>query len=314
MNIAGFTSEASDHASRIDHIFYALVSLSAVISVLVFTLVVGFAYRYRRGSKAPRGKLPKFLQSEFEIGWTAATLFLFLFIFWWVAGAQLSDLLPPAHALEINIVAKQWMWRVEQPSGIQEINEIHVPAGQQVKLSMTSQDVIHSMFLPALRIKQDVLPSRTTYLWFTATKTGVFSLLCAEFCGTEHARMSGRIVVLPAAEYAEWTAAQRPSDGLASQGKVLFRSFGCSGCHEGASAVRAPDLHGVYGREVHLSDGRTVTADDAYLRDSILLPGRDVVAGFKPEMPSFQGVVDERQIIRLLAYLKSLSANKGTSP
>jgi cytochrome c oxidase subunit 2 len=314
MNIAGFTSEVSDHANRIDHIFYVLVGLSTAISLLVFVLVVGFAYRYRRGSKASRGRLPKFLQSEFEIGWTAATLFLFLFIFWWVAGTQLSDLVPPTHALEINIVAKQWMWRVEQPSGIQEINEIHVPAGRPVKLSMTSQDVIHSMFLPVLRIKQDVLPGRTTYLWFTATKTGVFSLLCAEFCGTEHARMSGRIVILPAAEYAGWTAAQPQSDALARQGEALFRSLGCSGCHERSSAVRAPDLHGVYGREVHLSDGRTVTADDAYLRDSILLPSRDVVAGFRSEMPSFKGIVDESQMIRLLAYLKSLSVDKGTSP
>ncbi len=313
MNLSGFTSQASDHAARIDRIFYALTGLSVFIALMVFVLVVVFGYRYRRGSNVKRGTLPKFLQREFEIGWTAATLFLFLFIFWWVAGAQLSDLTPPAHALDIQIVAKQWMWRVEQPSGIQEINEIHVPADKPVKLSMTSQDVIHSMYLPALRIKQDVLPGRTTYLWFTANKTGIFNLLCAEFCGTEHAQMNGRIVIMPPAAYAQWIAAQPQTNSLAQQGGTLFRSLGCSGCHEPGSAVRAPDLNGLFGRAVQLADGRTVTADEAYLRDSILLPGRDVVAGFKPEMPSYQGTIDEGQMVLLLAYLKSLSADKGAS-
>jgi len=312
MNIDGFTTEASHHAANVDVIFYALVGLAVAISLLVAGLIIGFAYRYRRGSDAPRGKLPKFLQREFELGWTTATLFLFLFIFWWVAGAQLSDLTPPAHALEINIVAKQWMWRVEQPSGIQEINEIHVPADKPVKLSMTSQDVIHSMFLPALRIKQDVLPGRTTFLWFTAIKTGTFNLMCAEFCGTEHARMDGRIVIMPQADYARWLAAQPQTASLAHEGEDLFRSLGCSGCHDGAATVRAPNLHGIFGRAVQLSDGRTVTADEAYLRDSILLPSRDVVAGYKPEMPSYQGAVDESQMIRLLAYLKSLAVDKGS--
>jgi cytochrome c oxidase subunit 2 len=314
MNLSAFTTEASRHAALIDTIFYALVALSVVITLVVIGLVIGFAVRYRRGSRARRGPLPAFVQREFEIGWTSATVFLFLFIFWWAAASQLSALTPPKNALEIHVLAKQWMWKVEQPSGLQEIDEIHVPAGQPVLLSMTSQDVIHALFLPALRLKQDVLPDRYTYLWFTADKTGTFQLTCTEFCGTEHSRMAGRIVVMPPAAYAQWTAAQPQTAGLAREGEALFRSFGCSGCHAASSSVHAPDLNGVFGHPVHLADGRTVTADEAYLRDCILQTGHDVVAGFAPIMPSFKGQVDESQMIRLIAYLKSLSAPEGAAP
>jgi cytochrome c oxidase subunit 2 len=308
MNLSAFISQASQYATSIDHIFYLLSVLSVLIAGLVFVLVLGFGLRYRRGSAAPRGAMPRFLQSEFEIGWTSATLFLFLFIFWWAASMQLSALTPPEHTLEIHVLAKQWMWRVQQPSGIQEINELHVPVNKPVQLTMISQDVIHSLFLPAFRIKQDVLPGRNTYLWFTAKKTGSFALLCAEFCGTDHSRMNGRIIVLSQPDYAAWISAQPQTPGLAAEGEALFRSLGCSGCHATGSPVHAPDLYGLFGRQVHLSDGRTVVADEAYLRDSILLPGRDIVAGFENIMPSFQGQVDEEQMLKLLTYLKSLSA------
>lgn len=313
-DLSAFMTEASRHAAGVDHIFIGLTVLSALIVLLVFGLVIGFAVRYRRGSKARRGRLPRFLRNEVELGWTAATLFLFLFIFWWAASSQLSALMPPPHALEIHVVAKQWMWKAQQPSGIREINELHVPEHKPVKLVMTSEDVIHSLFLPALRIKQDVLPGRDTYLWFTADKSGTFKLMCAEFCGTEHSRMTGSIVVMAPAAYAQWVAAQPGTIGLAQQGEALFRSFGCSGCHAPASAVHAPDLHGLYGRRVHLTDGRTVTAGEAYLRDSILQPKRAVTAGYAPLMPSFKGIVSDDQMVRLIAYLKSLSAGKGTQP
>ncbi|HEY2228404.1 MAG TPA: cytochrome c oxidase subunit II [Xanthobacteraceae bacterium] len=314
MNLSAFTAEASRHAARIDTIFYALVALSVVITLVVVGLVIGFAVRYRRGSRASRGPLPAFVQREFEIGWTSATVFLFLFIFWWAVASQLSALTPPNNALEIHVVAKQWMWKVEQPSGLQEIDEIHVPADQPVLLSMTSQDVIHALFLPALRLKQDVLPDRYTYLWFTADRTGTFQLTCTEFCGTEHSRMAGRIVVMPPAAYAQWIAAQPQAAGLAREGEALFRSLGCSGCHAASSPAHAPDLNGVFGHTVHLADGRTVKADEAYLRDCILQTGHDVVAGFAPMMPSFKGQVDEGQMIRLIAYLKSLSMPEGAAP
>ena len=302
-----FMTEASDYASRVDEVFWILVAVSGVVTLVVAGLIVTFSIRYRRGSGAKRGRLPAALQHEIELGWTAATLFLFLFLFWWAAVTQLSALTPPSKALEIHVVAKQWMWRVQQPSGAREINEIHVPVNTPVRLVMTSEDVIHDLFLPALRIKQDILPDRYTYLWFTAKTTGVFHLTCAEFCGTDHSVMAGRFIVMKPEDYARWTTVQPEGDGLAHQGEALYRSLGCSGCHTPNSSIHAPDLHGLYGRAVHLADGRVVIANDEYLRDHILLPTRDIPAGYKPDMPSFRGVVSEADLVKLVAYLKSLS-------
>ncbi len=307
MNISAFNTEASPHAAHIDRIFYGLSTASVLVAILVFGLVFGFSFQFYRGSKAKRGPLPHILQNEFEIGWTVATLFLFLFFFWWAATAQLSALTPPKNGLQIHVVAKQWMWKVEQPSGVREINELHAPTGEPVVLVMTSEDVIHSLFLPALRIKQDVLPGQYTYLWFTADKPGVYMLECAEFCGTGHSRMTGRIVIMKPPDYARWNSAQPQTSGLAQQGEALFRSLGCSGCHARASSIHAPDLNGVFNSQVHLSDGRTVIADEAYIRDSILDPRRDVVAGFQPIMPSFKGQLSESQLVQLIAYVKSLT-------
>src|SRR4051812_41747412 len=210
------------------------------------------------------------------------------------------------------------MWKTRHPSGAREINELHVPIGEPVRLLMTSQDVIHSFFVPAFRIKQDVVPGRLTETWFQATKPGEYHLFCAEFCGTEHAVMGGRIVVMKPDDYARWARAQPESDDLGREGGRLFISLGCSGCHAASSRVHAPSLVGLYGRLVHLSDGRTATADEAYLRDSILQPKKDIVAGFEPIMPSFAGVVDEDDMQRLVAYLMSLrttaSAAAGETP
>jgi cytochrome c oxidase subunit II len=307
MNIDQFTTAASDYAVHVDRLFDLLSIISGAVVILVTSLIVIFFARYYRGSAAPRGATPDKLDHEIEIGWTVATLFTFLFLFWWAASDQLTALTPPKHALEIHVVAKQWMWRIQHPSGAREINELHVPANTNVRLAMTSQDVIHDLYLPALRIKQDILPDRYTYLWFNANKTGIFHLTCAEFCGTDHSVMAGRLVIVTPADYARWTAAQPEGDDLAHQGEALFRSLGCSGCHTPGASVHAPDLHGVYGHPVHLSDGRTIIADEAYLRDSILLPDKDIVAGFSPIMPSFTGVASEGQLVELVAYLKSLS-------
>ncbi|MGN6570241.1 MAG: cytochrome c oxidase subunit II [Pseudolabrys sp.] len=307
-----FPQAASAYAGEWDRFFAVLTTISALIVALIFIVIVGFSIRYRRGSRAPRGFLPDAITNELELGWTSATAIAFIFLFWWAAVQQLRNVNPPQNALELHVVAKQWMWKVQQPNGVREINELHAPVGRPVRLIMTSQDVIHSMFLPALRLKQDVLPGRYTYLWFTADKPGVYHLLCAELCGTEHSRMTGRLVLMTAADYAKWSAAQPGAENLAAEGEKLFRSFGCSGCHAPQSSVHAPDLAGIFGRTVQLAGGRTVTADEAYLRDSILLPQKDVVAGFDPIMPSFQGVVDDDAMVKLISYLKSLSV--GTRP
>lgn len=309
MTIDRFMTAASDYALEVDSTFWVLVTVSGLITLLVAGLIAGFSLRYRRGSNVWREPMSERRGRDVEIGWTAATLLLFLFIFWWAASNQLAALNVPDNALEIHVVAKQWMWRVQQPGGAREINEIHVPQNVPARLAMTSEDVIHSLFLPTMRLKQDVLPGRYTYLWFTATKTGVFHLTCAEYCGTDHSVMAGRLVVMTAPDYARWTNAQPEADDLAHQGEALFRSLGCSGCHAPTSSVHAPDLHGVYGGAVPLADGRIVTADEAYLRDSIVLPAKDIVAGYAPIMPSYRDAVTEDELVKLIAYLKALSTS-----
>jgi cytochrome c oxidase subunit 2 len=311
MSIDQFTTAASDYAVHVDRLFDLLSIVSGAVVILISALIIIFLARFHRGSRAPRGATPDKLDREIEIGWTVATLFTFLFLFWWAASTGLSALTPPKDGLEIHVVAKQWMWRIQHPSGAREIDELHVPANTNVRLAMTSQDVIHDLYLPALRLKQDILPGRYTYLWFNANKTGIFHLTCAEFCGTDHSVMAGRLVIVTPDDYARWTAAQPEGDDLSHQGAALFHSLGCSGCHAPGSSVHAPDLNGVYGHPVHLSDGRTVMADEAYLRDSILLPEKDIVAGFSPIMPSFKGVATEGQLVELLAYLKSLATGSG---
>jgi cytochrome c oxidase subunit 2 len=300
--------EATTHAERVDHIFYGLLVLSGLTMLVVFALIITLAIRYRRGSGAKRGPLPEIVSREFEIGWTVATLFLFAFLFWWAASADLSSLAAPPGALEILVVAKQWMWKTQHPNGAREIDALHIPVDKPVRLVMTSQDVIHSFFVPAFRVKQDVVPGREAEIWFQATKTGVFPLLCAEYCGTDHSMMRGRIIVMRQEDYADWLTKQPEGDYLAHVGAQLFVARGCSGCHADASKVHAPKLAGLYGRSVQLSDGRQVTADDGYIRDSILQPKRDITAGFEPIMPSYAGLLDDGEIQSLTAYIRSLAS------
>jgi cytochrome c oxidase subunit 2 len=306
-----FPIAASTEAVKVDTLFYVLLALAGLITLLVFGLVLTFAIRYRRGSKASRADMPNFLSREVEIGWTLATLFLFLFVFWWAGSADLSALVPPKGAIDVHVLAKQWMWKVEHSNGAREIDELHVPINRPVRLLMQSQDVIHSFFVPAFRIKQDVVPGRDNQTWFQATKLGTFPLLCAEYCGTDHSAMRGRIVVMRPEEYAAWLVAQPEGDDLAHQGAALFVSRGCSGCHAASSKVHAPNLAGIYGRSVQLSDGRTVIADDAYLRDSILQPKRDIAAGYEPIMPSYAGILEEGEVQSLVAYIRAQSATPG---
>jgi cytochrome c oxidase subunit 2 len=218
---------------------------------------------------------------------------------------------PPDDATPIFVVAKQWMWEVQHAGGQREINTLHVALDQPVRLVMISQDVIHSLYVPAFRVKQDVLPGRYTDLWFKPTRTGTYDLFCAEFCGTDHSRMGGKVVVLTQADYAAWLGAHART-GLAGQGAALFRSAGCSGCHDPASGVHAPDLDNLYGRTVPLADGSQVRADDRYLHDSIMLPQLQVAAGYAPIMPSYQGRLDESDTLALIAYLKSRSKTTET--
>ena len=302
-----FPTEASTQAPTTDAIFLGLTGLSTLILLLVTGLVVVFSIRYRRGSAAPRGPLPRLLQRELELGWTVATLFLFMAIFGWAAAQNFAFLRPPANALQIHVVAKQWMWKIQHPGGQREIDALHLPLGRAVHLSLNSQDVIHDFYVPAFRLKHDVVPGHTEELWFQPSKTGSFHLFCAEYCGSQHAAMLGTITVMPPEDYARWLAEQ-PSEGdLVAQGKGLFTTFGCAGCHAAGATVHAPSLAGIYNHPVPLSDGRVVTADDRYLRDSILMPRRDIAAGYPAIMPNFAGHLGDDDVQKLVAYIKSLS-------
>jgi len=295
---------ASTYAPHFDTLFWMLVGISGAIVLLVVGLILGFSITYRRGSKAPRGRLPTRFTHEIEIGWTAATFLTFLFLFWWAASVEVASAPVPRDAMEIHVVAKQWMWKIEHPNGQREIDALHLPLGVPVKLVMTSQDVIHSFYVPAFRVKQDVLPGRYTELSFTPDKVGTFHLFCAEYCGTDHSRMTGGVVVMTRADYARWSSAQPQGDTLADQGKAVFRRLGCSGCHAGSALVRAPSLANIYGKPQPMQGGGFKVADEGYLRDSIMLPQKDVVAGYTPVMPSYQGIASEEDVVRLIAYLK----------
>ncbi len=294
---------ASTMAAPVDLLFTAMVLLCSAVALAVCAVVVTFAVRYRRGAKVSRARPPVRRLLWLEITWILVPLAMFVGIFTWTAHDYVRLYQPPPGSLPVYVVARQWMWKLQHRNGRREINELHVPLGQPVLLKMTSQDAIHSFFVPAFRLKQDVLPGRYTSLWFTATQLGEFRLFCAEYCGSEHSRMLGRVVVMRPDDYSRWLAQEAAQPSLAQYGFALFRQLGCSGCHSAASTVHAPILDGLPGRTVHLQDGRSMLADDNYLRDSILTPQKDVVAGFAPVMPSFAGQVSEEDLQALIAYL-----------
>lgn len=311
MNFTVLPPQASEQAPIVDGVFYILVAVSSLIILAVFIVGVTFAVRYRRGSSARRGPLPDWISREVEVTWTVATLFAFVFVFWFAASIFLSEGASPEDSLKVHVVGKQWMWKAEQPNGAREINEIHIPVDVPIRIVLTSQDVIHSLFLPAMRAKKDAVPGRYTQINFKATKTGTYNLFCAEYCGQGHAQMGGRIVVMNRTDYQEWAAAQGRITGLAGEGRTLFTRMGCAGCHAARDNARAPNLAGLFGSYVELADGGTKRADEAYLQDSILEPKKDVVAGYDPIMPSYKEALSKGELLRLLAYLETYSGDGG---
>jgi cytochrome c oxidase subunit II len=298
--------EAGSMASRVDTLFWALVLVGGLMVVLLGGLNLGFLIRYRRGSSAPRGPL-KIATWKIETGWISVTTLIFLGFFGWGASLYLDQMRPPADAYSIDIVARQWMWDIRHPNGRREFNTLHVPLDRPILIRLTSEDVIHSFFIPAFRVKQDVVPGKVVTTWFEATRAGTYHLFCSQFCGTQHAAMVGEVIAQTPEDYAAWLADGSTDGALADRGRRLFVHYGCSGCHAPSSTVHAPPLEGLYGKLVPLEGGQFVPADDAYLRDSILEPARQIVAGYAPVMPSYKGVIPEGDLIELLAYLKSLA-------
>ncbi len=305
-NFPLFPIRAATHADKVDALYYFLVGIAVFFTVLIFLTIIVFAIKYRRSVHPQAEQIEGSL--AIEITWTVIPLGIVMVIFIWGAAVYYSYASPPKDSLRIYGVAKQWMWKFQHSDGQREIDELHVPVGRDVSVTLISQDVIHSFFVPAFRVKMDVLPNRYRTVWFRATRTGTYHLFCAEYCGTAHSGMIGDVVVMEPADYEAWLASGGEGS-LASSGDKLFRHFGCISCHRADKGARAPDLAGLYGSEVRLQDGTLVIADENYIRESILAPKAKVVAGWQPIMPVYQGQVDEEQMLELIAYIKSLSQN-----
>jgi len=298
---------ASAYAAEIDHLALAFTVLIVLLSAPVFFLMIAFAVKYRRGRTADR-RHPVNSRIGLEISWMAIPFVALLVFYVWSTRLYFQQHHPPSNALEIQVVAKQWMWKFQHPGGQREIDELHVPIGRPILLTLASQDVIHDLYVPALRLKQDVVPGRYTSLWFNADTVGSYRLQCSQFCGADHAVMGGYLHLLSPSDYARWLEQAGTDMTLAAQGAALFRTRGCSGCHGAAATVKAPSLAGLFGHEVPLSDGSVVTADAQYIRDSILMPHAQVAAGYPDIMPTFQNVLREDDVLKLVAYIKSLAA------
>lgn len=303
--------QASAYSGEIDLFVTAFTVLIVALSAPVFILIVVFAVKYRRGRSVDR-KHPQNRNVWLEVSWSIVPFLALIGFFVWSTDLFARLYHPPKNALQIDVVAKQWMWKFQHPEGQAEINELHVPMGEPVRLLMASQDVIHSLYIPALRLKQDVVPGRYTTLWFSADKPGTYRFTCAEFCGADHSVMGGSFVVQTPTDYARWLQQSTTDQSLAAQGAALFRAHGCSGCHGPASTVKAPPLEGLFGRPVALQDGTTVIADEKYIRDSILLPQAQIAAGYPPIMPTFENVLSEEDVLKIVAYIKSLNAGDLT--
>ncbi|MDB6064253.1 MAG: cytochrome c oxidase subunit 2 [Pedosphaera sp.] len=292
-------------APKVDALYFGLVALSAVMLAIIFLPMFYFLYKYRRGNKADRSPLtiPTW---RIEITWTVIPLFIVIGFYCWGSTLYFEIQRPPTKAMEINVIGKQWMWKLQHAEGNREINQLHVPLGETIRLTLTSQDVIHDFAIPAFRLKQDVLPGRYVTEWFKATRLGTYHIFCMEYCGNSHSAMGGDVIVMAPAAYQEWLAKGRPPETIVQSGERLFRVMGCSGCHVGNSQIRAPHLEGVYGKPVPLQGGQFVLADEKYIRDSILLPQSQIVIGYEPVMPTYAGHVSEEELFQLIAYIKSL--------
>jgi cytochrome c oxidase subunit 2 len=321
LNLIGFLEQASSDAGKLDGLFFALTMMTVFFSALIFVGILYFATKYRRGNKVDRSNAPH-EGLAIELTWTIIPFLISMCLFVWATTLYFHVTRPAKGAMDIYVVGKQWMWKIQQPQGRWEMNELHVPLGKPVKLTMTSEDVIHSFFIPAFRIKQDVFPGLYTQMQFTPTKLGTYHLFCAEFCGTNHSGMVGTVTVMDPADYNNWLNTGTNPVSQAAVGERLFVQHGCSGCHSGNGSIRAPSLVGIYGHPVAVQIPRpgqrladtpatTLIADDRYIHDSIVLPEKEIAGGFKPIMPTFKNKLSEEQIFQIITYIKSLGSSNG---
>ena len=305
---------ASTISGRVDALYFYLCGVTIFFTLLISIVLIFFVIKYRRRTpfEIPR---PIAGSHRLEMMWSIIPFLISMSFFVWGAKLYFAEYRTPKDGIEVYVVAKQWMWKFQHSTGQREINELHVPIGRKIKLIMTTEDVIHDMFVPAFRIKADVVPGRYTTEWFEATKPGRYHLFCAEYCGMNHSGMGGWIVVMEPTDFDNWLSGNVNQQSASTAGQQLYQSLGCVSCH-GANAEggRGPALQGLFNSQMPLNNGQVVKADENYIRESILNPQAKIVAGFGPIMPSFQGQVSEEQLMQLVAYIKSLSANKTETP
>jgi cytochrome c oxidase subunit II len=306
-NFALFPPEASKIAPQADALFFFLVLISLIGLTVVVLLLISFSILYSKK------RHPVAVQIEgstlLEATWTIIPLGLFLIVFVWGSLIYFRIYTPPANAMNIYVVGKQWMWKAEHPGGQHEIDALHIPMGRPIQLTLISQDVFHSFSIPAFRVKREAIPGRYTSVWFEATQTGTFHLFCTQYCGTNHSAMIGDIVVLTPDDYQKWLNGSTSGMSLAQNGERLFASLSCNACHSGQAGARGPNLAGIFNSRVTLSNGSVAQADEAYLRDAILNPSEHVAQGYAPIMPTYEGQVSEDGVISLVEYIKSLNSN-----
>ena len=301
-----FPRAATDIARDVDALYFYLVGISVFFATLISLTLLFFVVRYRRRAGVAATQVEGSL--KLEIVWTAIPLVIALSVFAWGARLYVDISRTPADAMDVYVTGKQWMWKIQHPQGQREINELHVPAGETVRLTMNSEDVIHDFFVPAFRVKSDVVPGMVTTSWFRAEVPGEYHLFCAEYCGTKHSEMIGKVIVLEPSEYQQWLSGVEAGLSMEDAGARLFEELRCVTCHGGQPGARGPSLVGAWGTEVPLEGGGAVAFDENYVRRSLISPGTELARGYDAIMPTFEGQVSEEQILQIIAYLKSLEA------
>ncbi len=304
-----FPEQASNFAGNIDALMFFILITSVFFSALITFVIFICFVKYRRRSKTEIG-VPIHGSAKLETIWTVIPFILAMLMYGWGASIYIDYRRVPHDTLDVYVIGKQWMWKLQQLDGRKEINELHVPVDRNIKLILASEDVIHDFFVPAFRVKMDVIPGRYTTLWFRATKAGRYHFFCSQYCGTNHAIMGGWVTVMEPSDYAAWLSGSRGDASPVATGEKLFEQFACNTCHLSDGKGRGPSLAGIYGTRVQLADGTRASVDDAYIRESIFNPRAKIVAGYQPLMPVFQGIVTEDQILNLTAYIKSLQAQQ----
>ena len=300
---------ASTISSDIDQLYYLLSGITIFFTVLIFSIIFVFMIKYRRRAPGESG-VETHTPMAVELTWTIIPSLICVVLFVWSSSLYVRNGRPPAASTEIFVIGKQWMWHLQHPEGPREINELHVPVGVPVKLTMISQDVIHDFYIPAFRVKKDVLPGRYSQLWFQPTEVGTYHLFCAQYCGTNHSEMVGWVYVMSPPDYATWLAGGERTESMAQQGERLFSQYGCGSCHADGAGSRGPSLAGIYGRPEKTQSGESRVVDEALIRQAIYNPGTVHLPGYQTIMPTYAGQIDEEQVDQLIAYVKSLSAEE----